>query len=344
MQHFDEDPTGKEPKFAGSGVDRLLNPSGSGLPIWRATDQPSITVQISQQTKLYDLGSREKNRAYIFPRLHADTYVSATRIYDFAYSLDKSICDQETLNELNDEKSANHFPCFSADGTTLIPLVTGEVKVLGHYRKQREQQEVYATFFIMAWLILRAHMKGKDRWESNEDFSQGVHHCCFSMSPSSLEIWEYKPKVSSVTGDFRVQGQLLCSGHPCDEVFMKQVYIPWRRYVMKRSIIQQWLYLVPAIRAYAKLPWPRPFSRPEPLFLRARELKPASYELDSVTFSTAPSPERERLKELIAKAEEAAALAARIKKRKKLEGFPTSSTGTPTESQSVTGSFISSFG
>lgn len=338
VHEFDEDPTGREPKIAGSDIDRLLNPTVRDS-IYREGNDRFLSIRLLQQTKLYGLISRDK-RAYIFPKASKDVYVSAIRTCDFAYSLTESVCAKAALHRLLDDKLENHFPCFSADTQCLIPFATGEVKVLGRYRKQREQQEVYATFFIMAQLILRAHMKGPDRYATAAEFFDGVRHCCFSISPGSLEIWEYRPKMQETTDQLRIQAQLLCSGHPCDERYMRTVYIPWRRHVMKRGILDQWTHLVPAVEAYAARPDPRPFSYAAPLILRVEDLKPGSYDLGSVTFSTAPSAERARIKEQILAVEDAAAQVAKAKKRKNLDGVSGSQTGT--ESQSLSGSFMSS--
>ena len=323
VELFDEDPTGTEPKLAGSELDRMVNPFDKSR-VQRANGEISIEVKLSQQCKLYDLNSRDK-RAYIFPS-DTTTYVSATRIYDYGYGLMTTVCDRDTLKRLHYDMRKNHFPCFSSDGYTLPPFATGEVKVLGHYRKQREQQEVYATFYIISWMILRALAKGKDHPPVDE-LLKGINHCCFSMSPSSLEIWDYEPIVEDITEGLRVQAQLLCSGHPCDEAYMKEVYIPWRRYVMKRGIINQVLHLVPAIQAYAQLPEPRPFVHSAPLFLLAKDLKPGSYDLEGLSFSTAPSTERGALQKQLTAHEEAVRLAAKMKKRKNIEGLGTATEG-----------------
>lgn len=320
MEEFDADPTGKEIQVAGSPFDRSVNPF-ERRRIQRAHGQRSILVRMSQQGNLYAVKERDNTRVYIYPdSSDMDNYVSGTRKYDHSYSLMKTACDQTTTKELGGEALVNHFPCFSSDRTSLPPFVTGEVKVLGHYRKQREQQEIYATFYITSWMMLRAlMMKQTTSSPSVDDLLQGISHCCFSMSPCSLEIWYYRPTIVDTTGAFEIQSRLLCSGHPCDEGYVKEIYIPWRRYVMKRGIINQILYLVPAIQAYAQLPKPRPFSRSGPLFILSGDLQPGSYNLKGPSFSTTLSPERRLLEQQFLAHEEEERHKKKARKRKNTE-------------------------
>lgn len=319
VERFDTNPTGREQQVAGSAFDRMVNPFEERR-IQRAHQQRSIEVGMSQQGELYALKDRDKTKVYIYPGSSMNSYVSGTRHYDHSYSLMTTVCDGTTTDDLEEDVCDNHFPCFSSDRSSLPPFVTGELKVLGHYRKQREQQEVYATFYIISWIILRALMMRQDNLSPSIDVSlQGISHCCFSMSPTSLEIWYYQP-TSSATGKLKIQSQLLCSGHPCDEAYVKDVYIPWRRYVMKRGIINQILYLVPAIQAYARLPEPRPFSRPAPLIFLSRDLQPGSYYFEGPSFSTTLSPERETWERQLIIHEEEVQMAKKAKKRKKMDG------------------------
>lgn len=324
VEEFDANPTGRENQVAGSSFDRMVNPF-ERRQVQRGHSQRSIAVRLSQQGDLYALKERDKTKVYIYSdSSDMNTYVSGTRGYDHSYSLMKTVCDQVTTNELEHEAFVNHFPCFSSDRNSLPPFVTGEVKVLGHYRKQREQREVYATYYIISWIILRALMMGQDNPSSSIDaLLQGISHCCFSMSPNSLQIWYYQPTVVNITGDLKIQSQLLCSGHPCDEAYVKEVYIPWRRYVMKRGIINQILHLVPAIQAYAQLPKPRPFSRSAPLFILSKDLQPGSYNLEGLSFSTTLSPERVALEQRLIIHEEEVQLAKKTKKRKNMDGLAT---------------------
>ena len=299
LAEFDGSADVMEPKFAGSRFATLLLRQATTCAIGEAIELRAI---LDFQPSLYR-GFKESNTAFIFQSIFTQTFLSVVRKPDFAYSLSIQACDPCTRSNLK-AAHLNHFPCLSSSSNALLPVATGEVKVAGHPYKQRYQQATYAVFYIISWLVLRILEKEGDddaaaaaaaaessSTELTEDLLKGVHHCCFSISPFLLQIWEYRPYIMPGKGvdKLGISAQLLCSGSPGDLVFMEDVYIPWCRYVLKRGFVEQQLRLLPAIRAYAAREYPRPFDFASPVMLKMVDLRPSGYNLRSGTFSNNPA-------------------------------------------------------
>ena len=292
-----------------------------------------MQVYIEHQPSLYR-GTKENRLAYIFPSANTRSYLSMGRRPDFAYSLSRDICDPETKIALEADNDMNHFPCLSATFQGILPFATGEVKVSGNPYKQRFQQAFYASHYIMSTLILRILERGTaDQWKSPEELFTGVRHYSFSISPHSLQIWEYKPQLEPVRGNIRVLARMLCNGAAGDQVFMEDVYIPWCRFVLKQGIVDQQLRLLPAIKSYAARPHPRPFDCPDTVFLKISDLRPNNYDLGSSSFGNGPSEEQSNLHDLV-KPFEDAVKAASERGSLKRKSSQSGSTGT-----SMRGSF-----
>ena len=278
----------------------------------------TLQVALEQQASL-DGGHHQARRAFIFPLCGYDSFVSATRTADFAYGLDKSICSVAAKHSLSKGAEAcGSFPCLSADRRTLLPIVTGELKVSGGRRASRFQQALYASYYIMSWLILRYLRLGPaDPTRPMDELLDGIHHYTLGISPDLLEIWQYRPTLDDFDGNIRVSAQMLCCGSPSDQAFMEDIYVPYRRLILKRGIAQQILKLVPDVEAYAALPGPRPFDAPETVCLKVADLRPASYDLGSSTFGNGPGPDQDRMQVLIDRYDEARALLADTRKKRK---------------------------
>ena len=341
-----------ERKFAGSKFATMLLPQAK-----THVNAPSAKIRLilDHQPNLYR-GFQESRLAYIFQSVITTAYLSTARRPDFAYCLSREVCDPETSLAFAQSSNLNHFPCYSATLNSIFPIATGEVKVAGNPYKQRFQQGFYASYYIISWLILRMLAKGAPaNTPANEDTDEdpaakraaaenaakelfeGVHHCCFSISPHTLQIWEYRPRLEPIKGNLRIHAQLLCSGAPGDQTFMENIYIPWTRYVLKRGTVSQILHLLPAIRSYAARPWPRPFDHPDTVFVKVSDLKPGSYELGSSSFGNGEKAEQGRLHELVSPYEEAVRLAS-------VGGRKRKGSGSQSQSQSQSTSTSTSLG
>lgn len=297
-----------------------------------------IQVTIDHQTTLYR-GTKKNSMAYIFPAVTVEeSYLSALRRADFSYCLSNKIYDNQTRESFPQNDERNHFPCHSATFDSLFPLATGEVKVGGHPYKQRFQQALYASYYIMSWLILRILQRSADHDhvpESVEELFDGVRHCCFSVSPQTLQIWEYRPYLVPEVGNLKISANLLCSGAPGDQTFMEDVYIPWCRFVLKRGIVEQRQKLLPAIKSYAARPYPRPFDHSDTVFLKVRDFKPNELNLSNSSFSNQPSEDQMSLHEIVKPYEEALKLANQNgRKRKSSQSTGTSLMNGLTETES----------
>ena len=323
-----------ERKFAGSAfATTLLPPTLTTV----SGKQTNIEVVLDHQSTLYR-GTKENRTAYMFPGVSSESYLTAVRRADFSYCLSKKIYvrpgNRDSLFPQDDNH--NHFPCHSATFDSLFPLATGEVKVAGHPYKQRFQQAFYASYYIMSWLILRILQKSAEpdhTWGSAEELLDGVRHCCFSVSPQTLQIWEYRPCFDPESGDLSVSAKILCSGAPGDQTFMEEVYIPWCRYVLKRGIVEQRQKLLPAIKSYAARPFPRPFDHSDTVFLKVRDFNLRTLNMSNSSFSNQPSDEQTQLHEIVKPYEEALKLASQSgRKRKSSQSAETTDGFTETES------------
>jgi hypothetical protein len=324
LAQFDTNAGVMERKFAGSAFATMLLPPGQTTVLGNRTQ---IQVIVDHQTSLYR-GTKENRVAYVFPSMQTDSYLSATRRADFSYCLSNKIYDQSTKACFPLDDNGNHFPCHSATFDGLFPLATGEVKVGGHPYKQRFQQAFYASYYIMSWLILRILQKSAKqdgKRASAEELFNGVRHCCFSISPQTLQIWEYRPCLVAESRKLRISAKLLCCGAPGDQTFMEDVYIPWRRFVLKRGILEQWQHLLPAVKSYAARPYPRPFDHSDTVFLKVRDFDLDDLDLGHSSFGNKKSPDQIRLHEIILPYEEAMQMANQNgRKRKSLHSTDTS--------------------
>ena len=291
-----------ERKFAGSEFATTL------LPQTKTAIQgkdAKIKVYVHHQPNLYR-GSNANRVAYMFPTTSLESYLSVMRKPDIAYSIKRELLDPTTKSALRAANNVNHFPCLTTTFNGLLPFATGEVKVSGSPYKQRFQQGFYASYYIMASLVLRVlEQDAADKWESTEELLASVRHCCFSISPHSLQIWEYKPYFDSISGSVRISAQMLCNGAPSDQYYMENVYIPWSQFVLKRGVVEQYLRVLPAIKSYAARPKPRPFDYPDTLFLKISDLKPGAYDLGSSSFGNGPSQEQNSLHNVVKAYEDA---------------------------------------
>ena len=291
-----------ERKFAGSDFATKLLRQARTIVHGR---DAKMKVYVDHQPSLYR-GTQANRTAYIFPSTETTSYLSMTRRPDFAYCLARDIFDSDTDHVLRADNETNHFPCLSATFKSILPFATGEVKVAGNPYKQRFQQAFYASYYIISSLILRILERGAaDNWDSADELLTGVQHYGFSISPHSLQIWEYKPYFVPRYGDIRISARMLCNGAAGDQVFMEDAYIPWCRFVLKQGMVDQQLRLLPAIRSYAARPHPRPFNHPDTVFLKINDLRPGEYNLGSSSFGNGPSQEQTRLLELVKPYEDA---------------------------------------
>ena len=325
LAKFDLNVEVMERKFAGSAfATMLLLPPGRTTVSGKHTE---IEVIIDHQTSLYR-GTRENRMAYVFPSVQTDSYLSAMRRADFSYCLSNKIYDQRTKACFPPDENGNHFPCHSATFDRLFPFATGEVKVAGHPYKQRFQQASYASYYIMSWLILRILQKSADqdgKWASAEELFNGVHHCCFSISPQTLQIWEYRPCLEPETGKLRISAKSLCCGAPGNQTFMEDVYIPWCRFVLKRGILEQCQNLLPAVKSYGARPYPRPFDHSDTVFLKVRDFDLSNLDLSHSSFGNQKSPDQIRLHEIVLPYEEALKMVSQNgRKRKSSHSLDTS--------------------